>query len=108
MEATVFNQAQMQLLDMMSFVKTSEGLDRLNKALSDYFVRQAQEEIDHLWETGELNEEKVESFRHLHERTPYKQIYPVMQHIVLDTNSLIMAISARSVYHKVWKAFIDG
>lgn len=72
MEATVFNQAQMQLLDMMSFVKTPEGLSRLNKALSDYFARQAQEEIDHLWESGELNDEKVESFRHLHERTPYK------------------------------------
>lgn len=31
-----------------------------------------------------------------------------MQHIVLDTNSLIMAISARSFYHKAWQAFVDG
>lgn len=31
-----------------------------------------------------------------------------MQHIVLDTNALIMAISAKNVYHKVWKAFLDG
>ena len=72
MEATVFNQAQMQLLDMMSFVKTPESLADLKQVISDYFARKAQEEIDHLWETGELDEEKVESFRRLHERTAYK------------------------------------
>lgn len=31
-----------------------------------------------------------------------------MQHIVLDTNSLIMAISSRNRYHKVWQAFLQG
>lgn len=69
MEATVFNQAQMQLLEMMSFVRTPESLADLKQVISDYFARKAQEEIDRLWETGELTEEKVESFRHLHERT---------------------------------------
>ena len=72
MEATVFNQAQMQLLEMMSFVKTPESLADLKQVISDYFARKAQEEIDHLWETGELDEAKVESFRRLHERTAYK------------------------------------
>ncbi len=28
--------------------------------------------------------------------------------IVLDTNSLIMAISSKSIYHEVWKAFLEG
>ena len=72
MGATVFNQAQMQLLEMMSFVSTPESLADLNKVISDYFAQQVQREIDRLWETGELNESKVESFRALHERTPYK------------------------------------
>lgn len=31
-----------------------------------------------------------------------------MQHIVLDTNSLIMAISSRGRYHIVWQAFLQG
>jgi len=31
-----------------------------------------------------------------------------MQHIVLDTNSLIMAISSRNRYHKVWQTFLQG
>ena len=72
MEATVFNPAQMQLLEMMSFVKSDKALDGLKQAISDYFADQVQNEIDRLWENGDLNDEKVEGFRNLHERTPYK------------------------------------
>ena len=28
-------------------------------------------ELDRMWNEGTLNEERIESFRHLHERTPY-------------------------------------
>lgn len=31
-----------------------------------------------------------------------------MQSIVLDANVLVMSISARNVYHKVWQAFLQG
>lgn len=31
-----------------------------------------------------------------------------MQNIVLDTNCLIMAVSSRSAYHRVWQAFLEG
>lgn len=72
MERTVFNPAQMELLEMMSFVDRPEALSQLKKVISDYFAKQAQEEIDRLWESGQLDENKVESFRNLHERTPYK------------------------------------
>ena len=72
MESTVFNPAQLQLLEMMSFVKSDKALDGLKQAISDYFAVQAQNEIDRLWENGDLNDEKVEEFRNLHERTPYK------------------------------------
>ena len=70
---TVFNQAQLELLDMMSFVKSPDMLSELMQVVSDYFARQAEAEIDRLWENGTLNEAKVESFRHLHERTPYNK-----------------------------------
>ena len=70
--ATTLNEAQLQILDMMSFIKSEETLNELKKVISDYFAQQAQEEIDRLWENGELNETKVEGFRKLHERTPYK------------------------------------
>ena len=70
-QTATFNQAQMQLLDMMSFVKTPEALSDLNKVISDYFARKADEEMNKLWAEGFLNDEKIEQFRHLHERTPY-------------------------------------
>ena len=70
--ATTLNEAQLQILDMMSFIKNEETLNDLKKVISDFFAQQAQDEIDRLWENGELNETKVEGFRKLHERTPYK------------------------------------
>ena len=70
--ATTLNEAQLQILDMMSFIKSEETLNDLKKVISDFFAQQAQNEIDRLWENGELNENKVEGFRKLHERTPYK------------------------------------
>ena len=65
------NQAQQQILDMLSFIKTPEALRDLNKVISDYFVQMADAELDRMWNEGTLNEERIESFRHLHERTPY-------------------------------------
>ena len=76
-QTATFNQAQMQLLDMMSFVKTPEALSDLNKVISDYFARKVDEEMNKLWDEGFLNDEKIEQFRHLHERTPYNK--PTLQ-----------------------------
>ena len=76
-QTATFNQAQMQLLDMMSFVKTPEALSDLNKVISDYFARKADEEMNKVWDEGFLNDEKIEQFRHLHERTPYNK--PTLQ-----------------------------
>lgn len=70
--ATVFNEAQIQLLDMMSFVKSDDTLVMLRQAISDYFAKEADKELNRLWDNGNLSDDKVESFRNLHERTPYK------------------------------------
>ena len=51
-QTATFNQAQMQLLDMMSFVKTPEALSDLNNVISDYFARKADEEMNKLWDDG--------------------------------------------------------
>ena len=70
--ATTLNEAQLQILGMMSFIKSEETLNDLKKVISDFYAQQAQNEIDRVWENGELNETKVVGFRKLHERTPYK------------------------------------
>ena len=31
-----------------------------------------------------------------------------MDNVVIDTNSLIMAISSRNAYHKIWQSFLAG
>ena len=72
-QLATMNQAQLQILDMLSFIKTPEALQDLNKVISDYFVQKADAELDRMWNEGALDEERIESFRHLHERTPYNK-----------------------------------
>lgn len=72
-QLATMNQAQLQILDMLSFIKTPEALQDLNKVISDYFVQKADAELDRMWNEGTLNVERIESFRHLHERTPYNK-----------------------------------
>lgn len=72
-QLATMNQAQLQILDMLSFIKTPEALQDLNKVISDYFVQKADAELDRMWNEGTLNEERIESFRYLHERTPYNK-----------------------------------
>ena len=57
---------------MMAIFNTPEAVKDLKQSISNYFAQKAESEIDKLWEEGILSESKVESFRTLHERTPYK------------------------------------
>ncbi len=41
--------------------------------ISDYFAQKADEEMNKMWDEGSLSEARIESFRHLHERTPYNK-----------------------------------
>ena len=70
--ATVLNEAQLELLRMVSVFNTPEAVTDLKQAISNYFAQKTEDEIDRLWEDGTLTEAKVESFRSLHERTTYK------------------------------------
>jgi len=63
--------AQVNILDIMSFIKTPKALDELNNVLADYFAKRLDEEMDTLWTNGIMTDERVEEFRKLHERTPY-------------------------------------
>ena len=72
MAATVFNQAQLEFLDMMQWVKSPEALAELKQVISDFLAKKGQEELDAMWERGEMTEEKLKSFETLHERTLYQ------------------------------------
>lgn len=68
-EAATLNQAQMQILDMMSFVKTPEALKDLKQVISDYFAQKADAEIGNannmtsslLIHPGEMIKEEIEA-----------------------------------------------
>lgn len=68
---TVLNEGQLELLDLVSVIDSKEEIEGLRKAITDYLGSQLTGELDKLRANGTLNEEKVESFRTLHERTPY-------------------------------------
>lgn len=72
MERTVFNAAQLQILEMMSHVKSDNSLDEIKEILSQYFARKAEEAIDKLWDEDKINDEVIEQWKNEHMRTPYR------------------------------------
>lgn len=69
---TVFNAAQMKLLQMMSYIKTDEELAELQEVISNYYARKADKELDKLWEEGVITPQVIEKWGKEHMRTPYK------------------------------------
>ena len=70
MEVVTFSPAQMHLITLMSHIKSSLALDQLKDQLADFYARQIDEEMEELWESGEWNEEKLQSLQNAHFRTP--------------------------------------
>ena len=73
MKTTVFNKAQLEMLDIMSDIRTDEELQELKHAISEFFARRADREMERLWESGKWNEKTLEDLKNAHYRTPYKQ-----------------------------------
>ena len=72
MERTVFNAAQLQILDLMVYVESEDTLNEIKDMLSNYFAQKAEREIDKLWDNGQVNNTIIEEWKHEHMRTPYK------------------------------------
>ena len=66
------NSMQAEILNMMSFVKDENTFIMLKKVISDFFAKKADEELNRLWENGSLDNDKIENFKYLHQRTAYK------------------------------------
>ena len=73
MERTVFNAAQLQILDLMAYVESEDTLNEIKDMLSSYFAQKAEKEIDKLWDSGQVNNTVIEEWKHEHMRTPYKR-----------------------------------
>ena len=73
MERTIFNEAQREMLDAMSHINSPEELYELKHAISEFYARKADEEMEKLWQSGEWNEQTLKKMETVHYRTPYKQ-----------------------------------
>ena len=71
-QTAVFNQAQMHILQMLSYMKTPEELEELQNVISDYFAKKVDDEMDMLCEQGVVNSQTIEEWGKEHLRTAYK------------------------------------
>ena len=65
---TVFTPTQMVLLRMFSRDGTEEKAVEIQQVLSKYFRDKADKALDTLWESGELNQQRLDDLRGFHIR----------------------------------------
>ena len=72
MQTMVLNDAQREVLNVMSCLKRDEDIYELKRTLVNFLNDCLQRELDSLWNNGMLSEEKLESYRNEHNRTKYQ------------------------------------
>ena len=63
MEATVFNPVQQLLLKMFAYDGDEDRLAEIKKVLADYLSNCIDKKLDSLWDTGILNQNKLNEIR---------------------------------------------
>ena len=71
MEAITFTPAQVHVFNLVSHIKSAAALEQLREQLAAFYAQKVDEEMDQLWDSGEWNEQKLQSLRGSHFRTPY-------------------------------------
>ncbi len=69
---TVFNPIQLQLLQMFSCMKSEEELKEVKQVLSEYYIKKVEERANTLWDSMELDQQKLDEMASIHERLPYR------------------------------------
>ena len=65
MEATVFNPLQIHLLKMFALDKSQKGLNELKDVLYRYYSARMEENLDALWHSGQLNQERLDEIKQM-------------------------------------------
>ena len=68
-----FNQAQRDVLNVVSMLKSDEDVKALRKVLIDFVNNRLQQELDKLWDSGEWSEEKLQQMSKENLRTHYEE-----------------------------------
>ena len=67
-----FNQAQQAVHNVISCLQSEQDLADLKRTLVKFMNDRLQREIDKLWESGEMSNEKLQEMQSEHLRTTYK------------------------------------
>ena len=68
-----FNQAQRDVLNVLSLLKSDEDVKALRKVLIDFVNNRLQQELDKLWDSDEWSEEKLQQMSKENLRTHYEE-----------------------------------
>ena len=71
MQTLTFNQAQREVLDVISCLQTDQEIAELKATLVKFMNDRLQVELDKLWDEGVLSDEKLATYRNEHFRTNY-------------------------------------
>lgn len=69
MAATVFNSVQEHLLKMFAFDGSEERLKEVKEVLTKHFSQKLDDRLNDLWDSGALNQEKLDELRKIDVRT---------------------------------------
>ena len=65
MAATALNMTQVHLLQMFQIDSSQKGLDELKELLYSYYSKKMDESLNELWDSGILNQEKLDEINQM-------------------------------------------
>lgn len=65
MSATALNMTQVHLLQMFQVDKSQKGLEELKELLYSYYSKKMNESLDELWDSGVLNQERLDEINQM-------------------------------------------
>lgn len=72
METTAFNPVQQHLLKLFAFDGSEEKLLEVKEVLTKYFSQKLDKRLNELWDSGVLNQDKLDELKTKHLRTDLK------------------------------------
>lgn len=64
-QPTVFNPAQLYLLDLFSRIKSDEELNDIKQLVTDYYANKVDELTRKMWESGELDQRRLDEINEM-------------------------------------------
>ena len=64
-QPTVFNPAQLYLLDLFSRIKSDEELNDIKQLVADYYAKKLDELTQKMWESGELDQKRLDEINEM-------------------------------------------